>query len=62
MPWPAIVNFGIEDNPLIVTPFAGSASPGYDSPTPPLFNEFLLLNGTPMGLLNGGNFLLLNPI
>jgi hypothetical protein len=60
MPWPSTLNFGIEANPLIVNPFILSENNGV--PVPPMFNEFLLLNGTPFGLLNGGNLLLLNNI
>ena len=60
MPWPSIKSFGIETNPLVDSPFTLSSNGG--TPVPPLFNEFLLLNGTPFGLLNGGNLLLLNNI
>jgi hypothetical protein len=59
MPWPNILNYGIEADPLIDSPFTLSSIEG--TPTPPMFNEFLLLNGTPLVLLNGGDFLLLDP-
>lgn len=60
MAWPSTLNYGIEANPLVDTPFVESSSSG--TPVPPVFNEFLLLNDTPFGLLNGGDLLLLNNI
>ena len=60
MPYPSILNFGIETNPLVDSPFIESENSG--TPVPPMFNYFLLLNTTPFGLLNGGNLLLLKPI
>lgn len=60
MPYPSILNFGIEAQPLIDCPFIESGNSG--TPTPPMFNNFLLLNGNIFGLLNGGDLLLLNPI
>lgn len=58
MSWPSSKQFGITDNPLLDSPFIQSSENG--QPAPPLYNEFLLLNGSIFGLLNGGDFLLLN--
>ena len=60
MPYPSIINFGIEANPLIDSPFVEGTNQG--APTPPMFNYFLLLNTSHFGLLNGSDLLLLNSI
>lgn len=57
MSYPSLVSFGIEENPLLDSPFVlGSLEGGT---APPVGNFFLLLNGQRFGLLNGGDLLLL---
>ncbi len=54
MSFPVPGQFGVIENPLIITPFANNNTPG----TVTSASDFLLLDGEMFLLLAGGNFLL----
>jgi len=51
--------FGIENNPLVDSPYSQQFDVGVATPPPPSGDNFLLLDGSDLLLLSGGNFELL---
>jgi hypothetical protein len=55
MSFPVPGQFGVIENPLIITPFASNNTPGTVIPA----SAFLLMDGQMFLLMAGGNFLLM---
>lgn len=57
MPWPRLNGYGLNENPIIDSPYVENLN--FKTMNPPPSGFFLLLDGSNFLLLDGTNFLLL---